>query len=270
MTATPEGVSVEVVLAGYGSRFAAILLDTALQVAVLYVLGTILVAATASNDGSGSTNGSLLVAAGVISVLTILVFFGYFVLFECACGGRTIGKMAAGLRAVRLDGRPVGFLRSLVRTVLRVVDYATLGLFIVGTSRNQRLGDLAGGTIVVRERRAATASRAGALGTASSPVPTPVPSVYPEPLDARAWDVTAVSTDQLVLAERFLRARAGYTPAARAALAERLAATLAPVVAGAPDGLEPERFVEGVVAAKTGVGWAAPVRSPWRPPAPRR
>jgi uncharacterized RDD family membrane protein YckC len=272
VTATPEGVSVEVVLAGYGSRFGAILLDSAIQLAVIYVLALVVLASTVDSSGDGASGDGSLVAAGLVSVIVLVVFFGYFVLFECACGGRTVGKMAAGLRAVRLDGRPIGFLRSLVRTVLRIVDYATVGAFILGTSRNQRLGDLAAGTIVVRERRAATVARPGGVGGPSAwasgalPAgPAPVASAFSVPLDARGWDVTAVRPDQLVLAERFLRARTGYTQAARTALAERLAAELGPCVAGAPAGLAPEHFVEGVVAAKTGAGWAVPPARGWTP-----
>jgi uncharacterized RDD family membrane protein YckC len=264
VTATPEGVSVEVVLAGIGSRFSAIMLDTAIQAAVFYVVALALVL--------GVAPATTLVVAGLASVAFLLVFFGYFVLFECLAEGRTVGKMAAGLRAVRVDGAPVGFRRSVVRTVLRLVDYPTLGLFIVGTARNQRLGDLAAGTVVVRERRAA-AQRAPASAWAAAPVPhgasAPAPAVfsaYEEPLDARAWDVTAVSAEQQVLVERFLRSRFAYTAAARTALAARLANQLAPLVAGAPPDLPAERFLEGVAAKKVGSGWAIPASEwGWRP-----
>jgi hypothetical protein len=136
---------------------------------------------------------------------------------------------------------------------------------ILGTSRNQRLGDLAAGTIVIRERKAA-ATRSPAYAGPGTPRPAglsvPVLSIYAEPLDARGWDVTAVTSDEAILAERFLRSRFGYTPAARAQLAAKLANQLGPKVAGAPAGLPAERLLEGVVAAKTGVGWAMPAWTP--------
>ncbi len=273
VTATPEGVSVEMVLAGAGSRFGAILLDCAIQGVVLFV--GILFA-----QAMGAATGSFLVGAGVASVAAFVALFGYFVVLETLGDGRTPGKRAAGLRCVRLDGRPIGFLQSVVRTALRLVDcYVSLGLVgvtsILATGHNQRLGDLAAGTVVVRERRVA---RLGALATTLTTTPgapVPVVSAYAEPLDARGWDVTAVSDDQLAVVQRFLRGRFGYAPAARVQLAERLAAMLAPSVAGDPGDLPAERFLEGVVAAKVGGGWAVPyvtappaVALPLPPPAP--
>jgi uncharacterized RDD family membrane protein YckC len=271
VTATPEGVSVEVVLAGAGSRFGAIMLDSLVQLVLLWAClfgaGAIVTAVTSGSPSSGP------ILAGVLSVVAFLVLFGYFIVLEALTGGRTLGKLAAGLRAVRLDGQPIGFRRSVVRTMLRLIDvYLTLGMVglgcIVGTPRNQRLGDLAAGTIVIRERRAATTrvTTVPAMGVPGVPgQPVPILSAYAEPLDARGWDVTAVTSDEAVLAERFLRSRFGYTTPARTRLAARLANQLAPKVAGAPIGLPAEQFLEGVVAAKTGAGWAVPVWTSWGP-----
>jgi hypothetical protein len=157
--------------------------------------------------------------------------------------------------------------------MLRLIDvYLTIGMVglgcIVGTPRNQRLGDLAAGTIVIRERRdATTRGTVPAMGVPGVPgQPVPILSAYGAPLDARGWDVTAVTSDEAVLAERFLRSRFGYTTPARTRLAARLANQLAPKVAGAPRGLPAEQFLEGVVAAKTGAGWAVPVWTSWGPP----
>jgi uncharacterized RDD family membrane protein YckC len=253
VTATPEGVSVEVVLAGLGSRFAAIMLDTVVQLSILVpVAGGI--------AGLVGATGLGLVGLGLLSVLVLLDLFGYFVLLECLTGGRTLGKLAAGLRAVRVDGRPVGFVASVVRTVLRIVDYLTLGLFIVATRRNQRLGDLAAGTIVVRERRAAAPPRPPAPDRLAPAASVVVVSAWAEPLDARGWDVTAVTAEEAALVERFLRGRHAYRDDARARLAARLANRLAPRVAGNPPGLVAERFLEGVAAAKVGGGWAVAPR----------
>ena len=264
VTATPEGVSVEVVLAGVGSRFGAIMLDLVLQAALLFV-------ATLVTVGVGFSTKSSLGVIGVFSVLALAGLFGYYVVLECTTGGRTFGKLAAGLRTVRLDGQPIGFRQSVVRTVLRLVDcYLSLGMVgigcILGTARNQRLGDLAAGTIVVRERRTVPTRMAPVTGPPAAPgAPVPVLSAFHETLDARSWDVTAVTQEEAVLAERFLRSRAGYTPAARAKLAARIANVLAPKVAGAPGDLSAERFLEGVVAAKTGAGWVVPAPSGWGP-----
>lgn len=244
VTTTPDGIDLEVVLAGAGSRFAAILLDTLVQV-LLYVLlfAVVLRALIAGATGIGIEAAFL--------VLSFLIFFGYFVVLESATGGRTLGKLAFGLRAVRLDGRPVGFLTSLVRTVLRIADYlppfCPLGaILIFVTGRHQRLGDMAARTIVVRERRAAVpVPKADQLGWRAVTASTGHPAV--------GWDVTGVTNEQVAILERFLASRHGYRPAARAELAAQLQSMVAPGVAGAPTGLDPERFVEGVVAAKTGL-----------------
>ena len=259
VTATPEGVSVEVVLAGTGSRLMAIMLDTLIQGALFFVILAIVLAISAAGAPA-------LVTGGSAAILGMVDFFGYFLLLEAVTSGRTVGKMAVGTRTIRVDGRPLGFMSSLVRTVLRIVDYQVVGLvglsLIFSTKRNQRLGDLAGGTIVVRERRAASSRRRTqmvAMPFGQSQGPLPVPSAFGVTLDARGWDVSAVDAETAVLAERFLRSRAGYNTDARARLADQLYRRIAPNVAGAPAGLPQEQFLEGVVAAKTGVGWAVPI-----------
>jgi uncharacterized RDD family membrane protein YckC len=269
VTATPEGVSVELVLAGAGSRGVAILLDTLAQaVIVLIVLLISSIAAVASRTS--------LLATGIFSVFVLLDVLGYFVILEMLTAGRSLGKLAVGLRVVRLDGRPVGFLASLVRNVVRLADYLffLMGLWmILGTKRHQRLGDLAAGTIVVRERRAASTRRAGSPGVlagAEVTIAAPIASAFGIALDASGWDVSAVTTEQVALAERFLRSRWGYAPGARVRLAARLANLIAPGVAGMPEGLVAEQLLEGVVAAKRGGGWVLPITAPMPPRAPHR
>jgi uncharacterized RDD family membrane protein YckC len=272
VTATPEGVSVELVLAGAGSRGVAILLDTLVQGAILLTAG--LIASLVEVGSASVAPSSGLVATGVLSVLVLLDVLGYFVILEMLTGGRSLGKLAVGLRVVRLDGRPVGFGPSLVRNVVRLADYGLflLGLWmILGTKRHQRLGDLAAGTIVIRERRAASTRRTGAPGVLAGSDPAvvaPVASAFGIALDASGWDVSAVTAEQVAVAERFLRSRWGYAPAPRARLAARLANLIAPQVAGAPRGLVAEQLLEGVVASKRGGGWVLPVAAP--PPQPPR
>lgn len=260
VTTTPDGVDLEVVLAGFGSRLGAVLLDTLIQ---LVLLSGLALATSQVFTNSGETEDLLRDAAASAGVF--LIAFGYFVVLETLNHGRTIGKSAAGLRVVRLDGRPLGFLASLLRTVLRIVDYLPLGLvgtvLILATRRHQRVGDLAAGTIVIRERRAADARAA----LPERWVRADDPVAYP----ALRWDVTGVSPEQLVLAERFLASRRDYRPEARERLAEQLRAALAGGVAGAPEGLSAEGFLEGVVAAKTGVA-PAEVFEPWARPTRRR
>ena len=157
-------------------------------------------------------------------------------LFEVRSRGRTLGKRWTGLRVVRTGGRPVTFVPSCVRNVMRLVDflpafYAIGMLSIFVTPRNQRLGDLAAGTLIVRERSGGCehAPRAGA----------------PPPRARRRLG-----------RQRGLgagdRRPCGSSSTAAAALAARparrargeLERRLRPRVAGAPERLEAEEFLE--------------------------
>ena len=230
---TPEGVDVELTLAGIGSRFIAALLDLLLQGAVLlaaaFALGVL--------GGDGTSFGN-----AAFSIVFFLVFFGYDVLFEVRSRGRTLGKRWTGLRVVRSGGRPVTFVPSAVRNVLRVVDilpmfYALGMLSIFVTARNQRLGDLAAGTLVVRERPGGMRER----------------PVADEPITIHStdgWDVSAVSAQDVGTVRQFLARRDGLDTRARAQLAGDLERRLRPRVAGAPERIAAEEFLERLAAAK--------------------
>ncbi len=143
---TPEGLAVDLSLAGIGSRFMA----TALDVLIQGVTGTVGALALAALFEGG-------VLALFYAVGLFLVLFGYDVAFEMLNNGRTPGKQAAGLRVVRDDGTPITFVASAIRNILRLVDFlpsfygvAMLSIFL--TRRQQRLGDLAAGTLVIRDQ----------------------------------------------------------------------------------------------------------------------
>jgi uncharacterized RDD family membrane protein YckC len=231
---TPEGVDVELTLAGIGSRFIAAILD-------LIVQGAVLLAAALALGVLGGTGTGLAVA--IFSILFFLVFFAYDVLFEVRSRGRTLGKRWTGLRVVRTGGRPVTFVPSCVRNVMRLVDflpsfYAIGMLSIFATSHNQRLGDLAAGTLIVRER-------SGGIRHRSAPAEAAL-----APGSEEGWDVSAVSARDVGTVRQFLDRRAGLDAGARAALASDLERRLRPLVAGAPERLEPEEFLERLAAAK--------------------
>ena len=81
----------------------------------------------------------------------------YFLFFETLLRGRTPGKMFTRLRVVSVDGRVIGWRQSLLRNLLRMVDYLPAGYLVglvamVASPRVQRLGDLVAGTLVIRER----------------------------------------------------------------------------------------------------------------------
>lgn len=244
---TPEGVDLDLTLAGLGSRFAARIIDELIKLAIIVALfaGMASLGASASVtpglDADGSPPDAVLVVVAVVVVIVFLVNFFYEVLFETLASGRTPGKRATGLRVVRLDGRPVGFTASAVRNLLRVIDslpfaYVAGMVCILVSPRNQRLGDLAAGTLVAREMKAAGPASERAQVAGSKPAPM--------------WDVTAITAEEAAAVRRFLERREGLQEDARVRLASQFATRLGPKVAGASDELGAEEFLEALVAAK--------------------
>lgn len=233
--ATPEGVDLELTLAGLGSRFASALIDYLIQTLIIVALALVLGLGVGVSPGDGGY------AAALWIVLAFLLFVGYDISFEVLASGRTPGKRLNGLRVVRETGAPVTFAPSAVRNILRIVDIIP-GAYLVGiisilvSSRNQRLGDHAGGTLVVRERIALP--------------PEPVLRTYGRPEHAPAWDTSGIGSEELHAVRSFLARRAELTVDARAQLAAELATRLRPKVGGAIGNESPELFLERLAAAK--------------------
>jgi uncharacterized RDD family membrane protein YckC len=138
---TPEGVELEFSPAGPVPRALAWLADLGLRAAVYLGLASVL---------------ALLgrVGIGILLVAMFLLEWFYPVAFEVLGGGQTPGKRLLGLRVLRADGAPVGWSRSMVRSLLATVDFLPVGyaaglVAMVLGRRCQRLGDLAAGTVVV-------------------------------------------------------------------------------------------------------------------------
>lgn len=258
VTPTPEGVSLDVVLAGLGSRFSAFLVDFILQI-IAYVI--VLLAVFFAVSGNGET--STLVESGTLIAVGGLIFFGYFIVCEMLWSGRSIGKRAAGIRVVNRNGLPVGFLTSLLRNIARLIDilpiipapYLVGSVAILASPNNQRLGDMLAGTIVIRERHAADRIRRDSSHhnldswSRASTVGGPL-TANGLPPELASWDVSAVSDDEAALVRQFLSRRWEYAPAARERLATTLADRLRPRVAGNTTVTEPERFLEAVARVK--------------------
>jgi uncharacterized RDD family membrane protein YckC len=228
--ATPEGVDLELTLAGVGSRFASALVDYLIQLAILIALAVVL------GLGFGVVGEGWGAAAWI--VLSFLLFIGYDVAFEVLASGRTPGKRLNGLRVVREDGGPVTFPTSAVRNTLRIVDILP-GVYLVGivsilvSERNQRIGDLAAGTLVVRERK------------------VPPPTLWLPQRAAPALDASAIDQLELAAVRSFLARRYELTADARVQLAHELAAKLRPKVGGAGADAPDELFLERLATAKT-------------------
>jgi len=230
--ATPEGVVLELVLAGLGSRFLARLLDTVIQGALIIALAI----------GIAATRAPGWILA-MSFVFIFLVVFAYDVLFEVLNNGRTIGKQAAGIRVLGQGGEPIRFLASAVRNIVRIVDFLPVfylvgSISIVTTQHDQRLGDLAAGTIVARDRFPGLSLTA--------------PPITVTPAAVATWDVSAVSTTEVQAVRQFLDRRLDLRAPARAYFAADLVNRLAPKVVGIPPNSHPEYVLEGIVMAKQG------------------
>ena len=236
---TPEGVELSLTLAGVGSRFIAAIVDATIESVLIGALA-LLVFLT---DGFGAGTNA---AAAIFAVALFAVFWGYDVAFEVLASGRTPGKRWNGLRVVLSGGQPIGFLASAARNLLRLVDWLP-SFYLVGivsifvSEKNQRLGDIVAGSLVVRERR----------GTAVSPAAGRSPAPAAAPL---AWDVSAITTEEVATVRSFLDRRHRIDRAARYELAATIAGRLRPKVAGVPDDLSSEQFLEQLVLAKSSRG----------------
>lgn len=162
---TPEGVVLEFQLAGVASRALAACIDAVIQ--FLVMLAAILIGAAI---GAASEIAALI----VVLVSIIAVLFGYPVAMEVLNNGKTVGRLALGTRVVTVSGAPVGFRQALIRAFLAIVDsWMTFGgiamICALLTPRGQRLGDLAAGTMMVRERSASSATEQVWYRTAVNP-----------------------------------------------------------------------------------------------------
>lgn len=156
---TPELVAIEMPLAGIGSRFIALLIDTLIWAAGLIVLGLVLWAFKPALQAFSNLSYQWTVA--VFTITIFLLNWGYFTLFEAFWHGRTPGKRVARIRVIQQSGRAIGIFESMARNFIRYVDqipffYAVGVIAVFATRQHQRLGDLAAGTLVVRDREQET------------------------------------------------------------------------------------------------------------------
>lgn len=179
---TPENIELRLPLAGFGPRFLALIVDSLLQ-GIVFVLVVILAAVAAVLSAPADESGAMLVMLIVVLAGVALTLLGYFVIFEVVWNGQTPGKRLTGIRVVKRGGLPLTFTDSMLRNLVRLVDYfpsyGLIGLVSYFATRNQqRLGDLVADTVVIREFRhgapytwfAPQASGAGGPAAALPPV----------------------------------------------------------------------------------------------------
>jgi uncharacterized RDD family membrane protein YckC len=249
---TPELVDIEMPLAGIGSRFIALLVDTLIWVAgfiVILIAFTVVMASLKTPPAISGRFAGLLVVSCIF-----LLNLSYFALFEAFWNGRTPGKRVARIRVIQRSGRAIGLFESMARNLVRYVDMQPFPIYAVGvismfsTRQHQRLGDLAAGTLVVRDREQETPIW-GDSGARTFTAQIFSPRVQaPEPHMAFSLPATGIAkltaTDLEVL-EGFFARRLDMPLPTRQALAERIAAAIqAKAGVERPAGASVETFLE--------------------------
>ncbi len=226
---TPEGFNLELTLAGLGSRAAAAIIDTLIIVAVSLLFFF------AFRD----TEDSLLTRI-VLIAMPIVFFFGYHLAFEMIGGRQSPGKRLLRLRVVRTDGSPVGGVGSLIRNLIRIVDFLP-GLYLIGmiavfsTTQNQRLGDMAAGVVVVMEPKAVDDHL----------------TFWPSFVDLpEGWDVSSVTDEDVAVMRQFVGRRDTLNPDSRRQIALRISSVIEDKISRPPQHMTSEQTIETVLMLK--------------------
>ncbi|MCP4421099.1 MAG: RDD family protein [Chloroflexi bacterium] len=199
---TPENVVFGYEVVGIGSRFLAALIDTTIIALLLGAVSAIIGFAFFRDAESNS----FLIA--LLSLLSFAFFWGYYIFFEMRWNGSSPGKSLVGIRVIRGDGTPITLAESVIRNLIRLVDFLPgaygLGLvtmFIDGKAR--RLGDLAANTLVVREETAVSLESLKQANNKTNPVLSRAPGTAER--EAAKWPAEKLTEADIQLAESLLQ-----------------------------------------------------------------
>jgi uncharacterized RDD family membrane protein YckC len=236
---TGEAVVLDVPVAAFPSRMAARLIDMLLQLILLAAM-IIIVLVTL-----GRLNQAAVTA--VWATGSFLVIVGYPTIFETLSRGRTLGKMALGLRVVGDDGSPERFRQALVRALAGIFELWALPFAAVAlitsmlSARGKRLGDMFAGTYVIQER----VPRRKDLPPALAVIPPPLTGW------AQVLELSRLSDQNAEAAGSYLRRLRDLRPAAREELGLRLATAVAAQVSPPPPpGTPPAAYLAAVLAVR--------------------
>ena len=233
VVATPERVSFDYKVAGLATRGIAQLIDLLILSAVLMALYFSAIAL----EAIGSDSAAFLVAV----IGSFVIVFGYFWACESFWSGQTIGKRVFRLRAVGDRGEPMTFVQAGIRNVVRIVDFlpyaygvGLVALFVNG--RGKRLGDLAAGTIVVKDSEHVQLWQLpGGMPPPPPPpspglppgAPPPPPTTYtPAPASPAEMELRRLDPDLRRFVASYARRRFELPPDLRAQLAGQLMSRL--------------------------------------------
>ncbi len=252
---TPENIELSYALAGPGSRAVAYVVDLFIMFTLCQMLINLLAYAFAMLLSVFTMHSGLWISA-IAGLGSFALYNGYFILFEWLLNGQTPGKRLLHIRVIKQGGFALRFFDTLLRNLLRVVDFLPL-FYGVGltslllTRDSQRLGDLVAGTLVVYQEPMQTDSLLPDL-----PASEDLEPVFP------AAQLAAIPSEAISLAARYLRARTELAPRPR----QDIAAELANLVRET-SGLEP-RSAQSVESFLAAVVRQAEQGPPWSSPAP--
>jgi len=204
---TPEQTSIEFPLAGIGSRFLAVLIDTLIQIAVIIVMGLLFLGVGFGFRGAfrniPSAAGPWIAAIFIFAIF--LLMYGYFMLFESIWNGQTPGKRLTHIRVIKDSGQPITPIDAVGRNLLRLFDQLPvaygIGVLCAWISpQSKRLGDYVAGTVVVHEK----------------PFETVAPQWdAPEHASTHQYGANRLTPEEFALVETFLSRRAALDAGVR-------------------------------------------------------
>ena len=212
-------------------------IDHAIQYFFIFVVAYAFLSASglteALKDGRAATFAEEMPkwTMAILIIALFLIFAGYFIFFEWLWNGQTPGKRLLKLRVIREDGRPITLWEAMARNLLRIFDAVpglvlpvySIGLIAIFTSRrDQRIGDLFAGTVVVRER---TDEAPTFAETFSNPISDAAFRRVNQPISLQA-DVKLITESEIEVVESFLRRRWDLTDRQRIWMAWRVALPL--------------------------------------------
>ena len=209
---TPEQIALELPLAGIGSRFLAMLIDTLIQFA-FYLITALIFIFTLQVGSSMFMFLPRLVGPALAIFILFAIYWGYFAIFEIAWKGQTPGKRFVGIRVIKESGRPINVFEAIGRNLMRAVD-GLPGIYGVGmvcmmcNRQSRRLGDFVAGTVVVHEKPAEQVRPSWNTSAETTSVSS---------------DLGQVTSDDLVLIETYLHRRWDLDPQVRLPTAIRIA-----------------------------------------------
>ncbi len=231
---TGDAVVLDVQIAHLPVRALSALIDVTV-VLIGYIIGVLLWATTLTQFDSA-------LSAAILIIFTVVTLLGYPIAFETATRGRSLGKMALGLRVVSDDGGPERFRQAVFRSLAGFVEIWALSggpavICSLLSPKGKRIGDVFAGTLVISER---------------APRLTPPPMMPPQ----LAWwasslQLSGLGAEQAELARQFLSRASQLDPAMRDQMAYRIAGdVVAQISPPPPPGAPPQLVLAAVLAER--------------------